>query len=782
MIELQPMTPVRESLVWTLLSRFYEEKGPGAWKEGLVPQGSTANCFTADTYAAVAAAFLRDMQAQGCTERPIIIELGGGNGRFAWQFLNRLINYQFGKEERCPPFTYMLTDLAASNVESWKAQARFSRLIDSGCLEFAQLSVCDAPVLETANGPVTPAMIGGRPTIIIANYLFDCIPSDMVRIRDHKIHHVLMSLESPNAEFLEQPITGFSGVKEKFSARRVKGEPTTHPVINRILENYAELEGDFQLPVPETAIRFLEAFMDRDAPMMMLAGDLAYSDPDEFSLGTPFIFDSYFAHYTNFPMFAELFRLNGGEAQFQRQKDPNFACGAFLYPGRKAMAGGHSTVLDTTRIAAASNLKEFNPFDAHELIELINETVGEASFRQIFAWIRFSKFDPVVAETCLPIVFELLEQGQEQPDEQQLYECFIECYRAYFPDGADVTIDIAIAQLCLAIKFNDEALDLVEAAIREFGPKPARHYVHALVLLRLNRDEDARAALQAALALDPTYGPALRLHVEKFEPAKAAKAIEHAHFRLAFSDPELTNKTHDIFDTMGVVLIDDLLSPELIRELKIAHADAVANWQEAGLGTPNNVGDKRFTVPIRMKAPFNDPALFANPVIMDMLTTAMGEKPIINAFGAVETRAGAKMQHVHREHPLLFRSDDVNAVIPTYAVTMLIPLIDLDEEAGGTQLWEKTHKLPTGEKWQGDPSVVYTRAGSALTFDYRVYHGGMPCRADHGRPMIFLSYSLPWFKDTLAFESHAALAITEAELQAIPEEHRDMFRFAVRRP
>jgi len=136
------------------------------------------------------------------------------------------------------------------------------------------------------------------------------------------------------------------------------------------------------------------------------------------------------------------------------------------------------------------------------------------------------------------------------------------------------------------------------------------------------------------------------------------------------------------------------------------------------------------------------------------------------------------MQHVHREHPLLFADDAVNVVLPTYATTTLIPLIDLDEEAGGTQLWENTHRTETDYEWQGEPLKIYTKAGSALTFDYRLYHGGMPCKASHNRPLVFLSYSLPWFKDTLAFESHAAIGIAPSELEQVPEEHRDIFRFA----
>jgi len=82
------------------------------------------------------------------------------------------------------------------------------------------------------------------------------------------------------------------------------------------------------------------------------------------------------------------------------------------------------------------------------------------------------------------------------------------------------------------------------------------------------------------------------------------------------------------------------------------------------------------------------------------------------------------------------------------------------------------------DPWEGQPTVVYSKAGTALVFDYRVYHGGMACSADVVRPTLFIAYSQPWFRDTLGYQSHAAAGITESERATIPEEHRDMFRFS----
>jgi ectoine hydroxylase-related dioxygenase (phytanoyl-CoA dioxygenase family) len=74
--------------------------------------------------------------------------------------------------------------------------------------------------------------------------------------------------------------------------------------------------------------------------------------------------------------------------------------------------------------------------------------------------------------------------------------------------------------------------------------------------------------------------------------------------------------------------------------------------------------------------------------------------------------------------------------------------------------------------------VLYAQKGDALMFDYRTFHGGMPCLAGELRVVLFITYSVPWFRDTLAFESHDALALSKDELECIPAQYRDLFRFA----
>lgn len=777
----QKFTRFDESIIWSLLHRFYMEAGPEAWSNKIVPQRSTSNAFCADTYASIVASFFKELMAEGNSEPPIVIELGGGSGRFAWQFLNRLFNYHFSDDDPCPQFTYLLTDGSTKNIEGWKQKDRFAPLVESGVLEFAELLIEADPIIRKDGDDIKPADLADRPVIVIANYLFDSIAANMLRMRNHQIEQVFVQTESTERKFLKKPITSFESISERFQSRPIKGAPTGHAIIDRAIENYARLQGDFHVVIPQTCLEFVEKFLERDTPMLLLAGDLAYSDPSEFELESPLIFDTYFAHYTNLHIFGELFKAYGGAMQSQRHKDANFSCSLFSMPGK---AEWEELSLDRTRETALALLKDFNPYDAHEIIELIEETAEDMSIRQAMALIRFSKFDPDVAAACIPHLLFNIEQGEEEIDRAQIYESFMEAYRAYFPDGSENHFDCGIAELLLRLDYHAQALQLIDHSIREFGENAPRLFVMALALINLGDEDKAEKLVRKASALDPLYAPAQRLIADKF--AESAQVVKeqaettYAHLTVSNNDPKVVSKAADLLEHKGVVLIEDLLPASVVNELRDALEDRVSDWQSSGLGKPNNVGDKRFTVPIRLQKPFDNPSVYANPVLLDALGRVMGEKPVLHAFGSVTTYKGARMQHVHREHPLLFHTDPGNANVPCYATTILVPLIDLDEEAGGTQLWEGTHTTARDEEYEGDPHVFYTKAGSALVFDYRTFHGGMPCHASHGRPLLYFTYTMPWFHDTLAFESHAAMGISDSERSNVPETHRDLFRFAKR--
>ncbi|MCE2746041.1 MAG: SAM-dependent methyltransferase [Burkholderiales bacterium] len=770
---IEEMMPVEKSKVWELLETLYQQEGPDAWKNGLVPQGSTSNCYIADTYAAIVAGFIQDLEKNGSAVEPLVIELGGGNGKFAWQFMQRMVRYHRTPNEKSPGFQYLLTDASESNIAAWKENSRLKLFADRGWIQFAHLRIDEQSKIKIDNSVLDPKALSNRPVVIIANYLFDTLPCDMYGIKDGQLHQILISLEEDKVSADRK---SFTSLKPTYEWKAISKANTGSEQLDSIVQSYTQETHTCVVPVPRLGFKFLQQFTEREQPLLMLAGDMAFTDPSQFPAHPPLIFDTYFAHYTNFHVFRELFKKQGGGMRAQRHHDPDFCTAAFFMPGTSGKAEHFSATLD----AAKSHLSEFSPYDAHEMNDLLKLGVHEPSYRQIFSWLRLSRFDPDVALECIHPLLEAIHRSDEGLNKQMLCDSYLEAYALYFPGTSDTTFDYATAQLLLAIGMNHHALALLESSIAEFGRKPERLYVYALALLRLKQNDKAKNVLEEVLSQDPPLVPAMRVYEENFGAKNKAAPTEEKKNSLSvsISDPEVEKKAKALLDVEGAVLFEGMFPKALIdktRETFLAHFE---DLKKSEMGQPNFVGNKRYTFPVRVVEPFNNPSLFANETMVKVLEESMGQRPIINAYGAVVTYPGANSQHVHREHPLLFTKDEHNCMLPNYAVTVLIPLVDLNPTLGGTQLWPRTHTTGLDASQEGPATVLYAQKGDALMFDYRTFHGGMPCLAGELRVVLFITYSVPWFRDTLAFESHDALALSKDELECIPAQYRDLFRFA----
>jgi tetratricopeptide (TPR) repeat protein len=777
---MEKSTSVEQSMIWSLLEAFQAQHDSDTGSEETGPPGRRANCQIADIHAAIVSEFLRELRRHGNTTRPLIIELGGGNGRFAWYFLQRLLRYRWKEEDGDPCFTYLLTDASAGNIRRWREQPRMQALSERGFLDFGHFRLDDNPEIITDTGRIVPAELADRPVILIAHYLFSSVPSDLYRKRGKNLERMLLSLETDDEQLAAGQPASFAAVKPHYDAVPLARSETGLPLLDSIIDRYTEHERDFAIPVPRIAFGFLEQFTPRAAPMLMLASDLAYSNPSGFSDRPPLVFDTYFAQYANFHAFAELFRHHGGDAQFQRFADKRYCSGAFWLPGTGAAAANSLT---STRAAAREHLEEFNPHDIHELLQLLEDSAEDPSYRQIGAWLRLARFDPDVTRAGIGRLIETIHRYTEGLDRQQVHDMVMESWRMYLPDGDTTTLDYVIAQLFLAMHYDGQAIGLLEESIREFGRKPERIYVYALALLRVDRREEARAMLDEVLRQRPDFVAATRVLEENFRPRPveqriAAESSELAHLTFSCRAADCVERSLPVFQDTGVLWLKDMFPRSYIEDVRTAFMKSYRAWKQDEMGKPNFVGNKRYTVPLRMQAPFNEPELFGNRVLMDIMTRVMGQRPIICAYGGVVTYPGANSQHVHREHPLLFTEDRQNLGLPPHAFNVLIPLMDLDESLGGTQVWESTQTLGSPEQVEGPSKIIYAQKGDAVVLDYRVFHGGMPCRAEQIRPVLFISYSFPWFRDTLAFQAHDALAVSPSELEAIPEDFRDMFRFA----
>ena len=128
-------------------------------------------------------------------------------------------------------------------------------------------------------------------------------------------------------------------------------------------------------------------------------------------------------------------------------------------------------------------------------------------------------------------------------------------------------------------------------------------------------------------------------------------------------------------------------------------------------------------------------------------------------------------QHIHQDGADLFRQAALNRLLPIVAVTVGVPLIEMNDVHGTTALWPGSHrddKLASAEK--GHEALV--REGSCVFWDYRLRHGGTPNRSKVSRPLLTMTYCRAWFLDPKNYHQQAPLRAPKGHRIELPEDLR----------
>ena len=234
------------------------------------------------------------------------------------------------------------------------------------------------------------------------------------------------------------------------------------------------------------------------------------------------------------------------------------------------------------------------------------------------------------------------------------------------------------------------------------------------------------------------------------------------------------------FDEFGYLELENAFEPGFIRELWQAYMAEYGQLTEQELEPVSlKVGDRRFMISVDIKAPFDNPALYANPFVLELLEQLLGLGFLINSFTSVTAYPGAKTQQLHADHPPLFPVRGLSEHFTPYAVTVAIPLVDLDEQIGGTAVLPRSHKMDWSDFEALDAmkrELAIARLGSCYLMDYRLFHQGMANQSDRLRPVLYVVYSCPWFIDTANFSRQPAIKLRPANVGNIPPKHLPLFK------
>ncbi|HTR85270.1 MAG TPA: phytanoyl-CoA dioxygenase family protein [Reyranella sp.] len=242
---------------------------------------------------------------------------------------------------------------------------------------------------------------------------------------------------------------------------------------------------------------------------------------------------------------------------------------------------------------------------------------------------------------------------------------------------------------------------------------------------------------------------------------------------------EQIQRAYDCLTRHGYAILDHVLPGEKMGALKAEFEARHARYLEnREYDETLEVGTGRFLVPVALSGPFADPELYANPFIMAMVHQALDTDAVLDNFGAIVSHAGAEKQHFHRDASPLFDSA-IAAMLPAHALTVALPLVDMNEEHGTTAIWPGSHRWKSenhrDEKVQ--PLAPTIPVGSAFMWDYRLFHNGTPNVSPRARPMIYGSYARSWYRDAANFKKRTQrrLWYDDAFLETVPRPNRRLF-------
>lgn len=218
----------------------------------------------------------------------------------------------------------------------------------------------------------------------------------------------------------------------------------------------------------------------------------------------------------------------------------------------------------------------------------------------------------------------------------------------------------------------------------------------------------------------------------------------------------------------GVIVFERLFDPAVVLSIADHVRRRVPGAYDPDAPRPEDylsVGTKRMNglVPIdRSMAPAID--MLLNPALDILFSAALGRDWVYESFGVISSFPGATTQGYHADDAHLFPGSAFAGSLPAYALTISIPLVEVNGINGGTEFLLGTHLSSTGEGANDTPVTSPLLPGDCMIWDYMVRHRGQANNSDKARPMLDLTACRSFWSDSKNFRPDARKLVIERDL------------------
>jgi hypothetical protein len=216
----------------------------------------------------------------------------------------------------------------------------------------------------------------------------------------------------------------------------------------------------------------------------------------------------------------------------------------------------------------------------------------------------------------------------------------------------------------------------------------------------------------------------------------------------------------------GVCVLEGILDPAVVSA---CHEHLSEN--DPGLLEQNEdprkyyVTDGRYYAGVAVEGPFAQRDMILPSEVEKVVSATLASDFIIDSLGFIVAHPGAPEQHWHRDGGVLFPGHPLEFMLPATAITLVIPLVEMNAETGTTGFLLKSHRNRDPVDRPDYEPVV--EVGSAILWDYRINHKGMANRSRMNRPLITATLCRPWWMDELNFDDADKLVIRRDVLEEL---------------
>ncbi|KAJ8599049.1 hypothetical protein CTAYLR_009817 [Chrysophaeum taylorii] len=205
----------------------------------------------------------------------------------------------------------------------------------------------------------------------------------------------------------------------------------------------------------------------------------------------------------------------------------------------------------------------------------------------------------------------------------------------------------------------------------------------------------------------------------------------------------------------GFAYFESLFEKSTIERLRLAIERFLERPDSAAFRYPCQ-GEGRVEHMLPFEAPFNETTgIHHDPRIVALARAVLGDRFKLELMTVINsTTERSAHQRWHQGWRYLFSPEER---LPTYAIIVTVPLVDVSVDHGPTQICAG-HKLRfyRGFRCYDDDVVAAaTHQGDVAVFDYKTLHRGPANNADAPRPMISMVFSRAWMVNAEAYVNRA---------------------------